>query len=232
LARTGRSPLSAKMPAPSVALSACEHVAVGILRALEERRLAPGQRLVETDLAAQFAVGRNAVREAMQQLAARGVVDLSRNRSPSIRMFTLDEVLEVLEVAEAMIVLLVGIAARNFRKRASRSIIRAAQDELADCERRPDHASFSQARRHFYRALLDVARNRELERLFSSIHMEIVYAQYQSASLRDIRYADYSAICETVIAGDVKGAEVIARRHVRRVRFAIAASERSRSAFR
>jgi DNA-binding FadR family transcriptional regulator len=69
-----------------------------------------------------------------------------------------------------------------------------------------------------YRALLDICGNRELDRLFSAIHMQIVYAQYQSPYLQDIRFADYRAICEAVIAGDVKTAEAVGVRHVKRVR--------------
>src|SRR3546814_8419132 len=49
-------------------------VFLGILRDLETGRMVPGQRLVETELASRHGVGRNAVREAMQHLAARGVV--------------------------------------------------------------------------------------------------------------------------------------------------------------
>src|SRR3546814_10533820 len=76
--------------------------------------MVPGQRIVETDLAVQFGVGRNAVREAMQQLAMRGVVDLSPNRSASIRKFDLHQTLEVLEVAGEMTSLAASIAARNY----------------------------------------------------------------------------------------------------------------------
>jgi DNA-binding GntR family transcriptional regulator len=46
---------------------------------LEDSSMVPDQRLVETELAARFGVGRNAVREAMQRLAVRSVIDLSRD---------------------------------------------------------------------------------------------------------------------------------------------------------
>src|SRR3546814_3335354 len=54
---------------------ATQRVYLGILQDLEKHRMVPGQRLVETELALHFGVGRNAVREAMQRLAVRGVVD-------------------------------------------------------------------------------------------------------------------------------------------------------------
>ena len=66
----------------------------GLLADLDHGRMVPGQRLVETDLAERFGVGRNAVREAMQRLAARGVVDLSRHRSPAIRRLDGEETME------------------------------------------------------------------------------------------------------------------------------------------
>ena len=50
----------------------------GIMRDLEDGRLVPGQILAETSLAGQYGVGRNAVREAMQQLAKQF---LTRERS-------------------------------------------------------------------------------------------------------------------------------------------------------
>ena len=58
----------------------------------------PGQRLVEVDLAAQFGVSRNSVREALQRLAAQGLVDLFRNKGAAIRTLSPQETLEVLDV--------------------------------------------------------------------------------------------------------------------------------------
>jgi DNA-binding GntR family transcriptional regulator len=199
-------------------VSASDRVSFGIMQALEQQRMVPGQRLIETDLVCQFGVGRNAVREAIQHLAARGIVHLSRNRSPAIRMLSLEEAMEVLEVAEALTGLLARGAARKFDHIVHRRKLNAVLGELANCEMTRDRDSFNRTRRHFYRALLDICGNRELDHLFAAIHMQIVYAQFQSPSLQAIRFADYRTICEAVIAGDVKTAEAAGARHVRRVR--------------
>jgi DNA-binding GntR family transcriptional regulator len=207
------------------ALGVSERVVSGILRALERQGLVPGQRLIETELAVQYGVGRNAVREAIQQLAARGIVDLSRNRSPSIRRLELEEALEVLEVAGVMTGLLARTAARQFDSRKHIKVIRAVTDELDASEKDlRDVELFNRARRHFYRALLEIAANRELRRLFLTIHMEIIYAQYRSPQLQQIRFADYRAICAAVTAGDVNAAAAAGKRHVRRVREVVRAS--------
>jgi DNA-binding GntR family transcriptional regulator len=204
--------------AAEVQPSASEQVAFGIIRRLDQHELVPGQRLIETDLALQFGVGRNAVREAIQQLAARGIVDLSRNRSPSIRQLTVQEALDVLDVAEAMTGLLTSLAAQKFDKKLHLAALTDVLRELDECEKSMDRAAFSRARRHFYRALLDICNNRELVRMFSAIHMQIVYLQFQSSLLQSVRFADYRAIVHEVIERNPKAAEREGRRHVNRVR--------------
>src|SRR5215212_3192469 len=84
----------------------------GIVNELEAQTLVPGQRLVEVDLASQFGVGRNSVREALQRLAAEGVVDLFRHKGAVIRSLTVKQTLDVLDVAERMMGLLARTAAR------------------------------------------------------------------------------------------------------------------------
>jgi DNA-binding GntR family transcriptional regulator len=193
-------------------------VSSALLRDLEMQRLAPGQRLIETDLALRFGVGRNAVREAIQWLAAKGVVDLSRNRSPSIRQLSLEEVLEVLEVAEAMNCLLARLAARNFDRSTHQAAYRQLLQELNTRGVALDAESFADIRRRFYRTLLETARNRELAHHFSSINMQIVYVQFPTLRLQAIRVEDYVAICKEVMAGRTGPAETAAKRHVKRVR--------------
>ncbi|AMN46955.1 hypothetical protein ACG33_07565 [Steroidobacter denitrificans] len=205
----------------SVPVSASERVSSGIMRDLEQQRLVPGQRLIETEIAQRFGVGRNAAREAIQRLAAMGIVDLSRNRSPSIRRLTLEETLDVLEVAEAMTALLARLAARNFDGLVHLPRMQAVLSEMSDCALSRDPDAFSRMRRRFYRALLDIAANGELDRHFGAMNMHIVYLQYRSSLLQDARFEDYRRICQAVITGDARSAEAAARQHVRRVRHLI-----------
>ena len=192
-----------------------------IMRDLEEGRLVPGQILAETGLAAHYGVGRNAVREAMQQLAARGVVDLSRNRSPMIRRLDQAETLEILAVASALTTLAAKAAALGYDPGQHAALAADTLHALAQADTIDEPGMFSRARRHFYRVLLRIGANRELQRLFPAISMHIIYAQYQSRQLRGIRLADYRAIMEAVTRGDQAGAQAAAQSHVDHVREAI-----------
>lgn len=193
----------------------------GLLADLDHGRMVPGQRLVETELAARFGAGRNAVREAIQRLAARGVVDLSRNRSPAIRQLDAAETMEVLTVAQAMTALVLGAAAARFDFAVHGAELDAAQAQLEAAASEDEVADFGRARRQLYRVLLDIGGNRELKRLFPAIGMHIIHAQYQSRQLRGIRLADYRAMIDAVRRGDMAQAETEGRRHVDHVRAVI-----------
>jgi len=201
--------------------NASQRVYRGIMRDLEEGRLVPGQILSETGLAGQYGVGRNAVREAVQHLAARGVVDLSRNRSPTIRRLDHAETLEILDVAGALTALAAQAAARRYDPVSHAALVAATLDSLVQADADDEPCAFSRARRHFYRVLLRIGENRELQRLFPAISMHIIYAQYQSPRLRGIRLADYRAIMDAVASGDLAAAAAAGRTHTDHVRSAI-----------
>lgn len=214
--------MNAELEAPnSDSEKASQRVYRGIMKDLEDGRLVPGQILAETNLAGRYVVGRNAVREAMQHLAARGVVDLSRNRSPTIRRLDTAETHEILDVASAMTALATRTAAIYYAPALHRDLVDSTMGMLAEADSIDEPGMFSRARRHFYRTLLLIGGNRELQRLFPAIGMHIIYAQYQSRHLRGIRLADYRDIMDAVVSRDLDRAEGAGRRHVGHVRNAV-----------
>ena len=106
--------------------SAADSVFFGILTGLEHQRFVPGQRLVEVDLAAQFGVGRNSVREALQRLVAEGIVETVRHKGAVIRALTIEDTMDVLDVAERMTGLLARSAARAVAAGAATQPLRNA----------------------------------------------------------------------------------------------------------
>lgn len=199
-------------------VSASDLVFFGIVNGLELQKYVPAQRLVEADLAAQFGVGRNSVREALQRLAAEGIVDLHRHKGAVIRSLSLQETLDVLDVAERMTGLLARAAAQGAASSGLKKILIDNLKALKTADAANDTAAFTKARRRFYRCLLDMGRNRELQRLFPTIQMPIVYAQYRLPALQELRIRDYGKIATAVRAGDPDAAEAAGASHVQHVR--------------
>lgn len=198
--------------------SASDTVFFGIVNALENQGLVPGQRLVEVDLASQFRVGRNSVREALRRLAAEGIVDLFRHRGAAVRLLTLKETMDVLDVAERMTGLLARTAARGLTDVEAGRALTAALKEIAHAGKAEDSDAFARARRHFYRALLVLSGSAELKRLFPAIQMPIVYAQHRLGGLQKLRVRDYRAIAKAVLDGTEHEADEAGMAHVRNVR--------------
>lgn len=198
--------------------SASDSVFSGITNGLVLQKFVPGQRLVEADLAIQFGVGRNSVREALQRLLAEGVVDIIRHKGAVIRSLTERETMDVLDVAERMMGLLARSAARGISNGRSSRELESALEQLIAANDGNDSTAFSNARRAFYRALLDTSGSRELRRLFPSIHMPIVYAQHRLTGLQNIRLRDYLVIGKAILIGDEVGADTAGATHVRNVR--------------
>ncbi|WP_313311633.1 GntR family transcriptional regulator [Pulveribacter sp.] len=209
------SPAAAASDTPS----ASDAIFYGVLNGLEAQRFVPGQRLVEVDLAQQFGVGRNSVREALQRLAADGIVDTFRHRGVAIKSLSVQQTRDVLDVAERMTGLLARSAARGIGQEGRPAdAIAAALEQLRTAEQEQDDEAFGRARRTFYRALLEASGSLELRRLFPSIQMPIVYAQHRFASLQKLRLRDYRQIGAAVMDGDQDAADAAGMQHVRNVR--------------
>ena len=198
--------------------SASDTVFFGIVSGLEAQRFVPGQRLVEGDLAAQFGVGRNSVREALQRLAAEGVVEIFRHRGAAVRSLSLSETMHVLDVAERMTGLLARTAARAVADGGSGVALAKSLESLRLADKAQDADAFARARRAFYRALLEIGGSGELRRLFPSIHMPVVYAQHRLTALQKLRLRDYREIGDAVLAADEVAADAAGMAHVRNVR--------------
>lgn len=77
--------------------TATDRVYQAIHRAILEHRLAPGTRLPEADVAAQFDVSRTVVRQALQRLAQDQIIALSHNRGARVPRPGLDDARHVFD---------------------------------------------------------------------------------------------------------------------------------------
>lgn len=83
--------------AASLRRTATERVYQGIYAAILERRLEPGTRLREEELATGFAVSRTVVRQALQRLAQDQVIELEHNRGARVPLLAREDAGHVFE---------------------------------------------------------------------------------------------------------------------------------------
>lgn len=142
--------------------------------AILQLRLAPGQRLVERDLAEQTGASRTCVRAALQHLRNEGLVERSPRGVLSVAAVSADEARQIYEVRAA----LESAMARQFVARAGADEQRAlaiAADQVEAAVRRRDPAAYVAALGEFYDVLLRGSGNQVAHRFLNMLHARITY---------------------------------------------------------
>ncbi|MEM7686201.1 MAG: GntR family transcriptional regulator [Paracoccaceae bacterium] len=184
-----------------------------ILEAIDRGDIAPGQRLVETDLAEKLGVSRTPVREALQRLEAQDVV---AREGRSLRVATLDhdqlgELYEVRGVVE-------GLAARLAARHAAPEEIEVLQ-QMVDADRAliGDAMGLALANRTFHRQLHRASHNRYLSQMLQG--MRRTMALMSSTTLATVERGtealdEHAEIVAAIAARDEMRAQAAAERHI------------------
>jgi len=90
--------LKALTDGPLVGRSTTESVADHLRSLILNRRLGPGERLVQGDLAEQLGVSRTPIREALHLLAAEGLVALSPYKGASVTVFSIEDLKDLYSI--------------------------------------------------------------------------------------------------------------------------------------
>lgn len=98
-------------------------------------RYTPGQRLDEVRLAERFNVSRTPIREALQQLAAVGLVEAASKRGMVVADVGLPQLVEMFEVMAE----LEGMCARLAARRITQDEAKALEDSLKACDEAAQH---------------------------------------------------------------------------------------------
>ena len=100
-------------------------------------RIDPGSELIQSELAKRFAVSRIPVRDALQLLAAMGLVTIAPNRGARVIQLTIEEVREVYELRILLECDCLGQAIPNMapddHKRIEHTLLKSNLDALGDC---------------------------------------------------------------------------------------------------
>jgi DNA-binding GntR family transcriptional regulator len=220
MARTALSEVSAPEPIDfdMNGASPRERVVRDVIRGLYEGRYRPGQRLVEAQLTATYGISRGPVREALNRLAASGIVVLTPERGAEVRLLSIHEAIDTLIVVQGLIGIAARLAATHIDKPGAAERMKAAVEALIQFDPASGEAEHAKLRGRFYAALTDTAGNSELSRVLPNVQIHLIRVQfYQVMRATDrTRKRDYRQIADAVLAGRPATAETIAKRHIGR----------------
>jgi DNA-binding GntR family transcriptional regulator len=200
-------------PSPVTRLTLAQQVRDLLVVDIVSGALAPGERLVETKLAARFGVSQAPVREALRELEAMRMVETRPRRGTFVRHFvqqTLREsyvVRAALEETATRLAMLAGtmpLPALRDAVAAMRAASRAGDDEAA-----------AKASVAFHRHIIEAAHNELLRLSWEALQIEARTAVTMVAAevnLKDI-VRDHADLLSSIESGDLETACRHARDH-------------------
>lgn len=181
----------------------------------------PGERLVEATLAAEFAVGRGSIREALRRLEANRYVSFAPNRGAMVASPDADQIADMLRIREVN----TGLAARAAAERIDehqdhRSAARELLETIEDEREHGTPGNHRPCNESFHARVLDLAGIDGLAEILERIDIPMLHEAYCRELTREEwldNLDDHHDIVRAILAGDGEAAELIARRHVRRM---------------
>ncbi len=211
-------PASAPAPAPrEVRRHSVRGQILDALRAaLVDGELIPGEVYSAPLLGERFGVSATPVREAMQQLAVEGAVEVVPNRGFRVARRTpreLAELAEIRSLIEVPVMLRLARTVPAVRWAALRPLAEATAAAAAI----GDRANYAEADRAFHRAVLALAGNQQLVMVADDLHRR---SQWPLTSAPVTRRADlladaaeHLALLEALIARDLAVVQSLVREH-------------------
>ncbi len=150
--------------------------------------LAPGIKVPERDLCAQFGVSRTPLREALKVLASDGLVRLEPNRGAWVTTVTVSEVNEVFPVLGALDAISGELACEHITD-AEIDEIRALHSQMIESYERRDLDSYFSINQKIHHAILLAARNDTLTTSCQALSLRMQRARYL-ANMTEGRWYD------------------------------------------
>lgn len=199
----------------SVRRTVAERIREDILRGV----FPPGERLIELQLSQRYDVGRAAIRSALVELDAQGLVTRETNRGATVRRISVAEAVEITEARAA----LESLVARRAAERATdadRAELQTMFDEMTEAVEHDDKREYSALNRRLHAALPRIARHRVADDLIHNLRNRAVHQQFQLSVMPGRAaesLAQHGAIVTAVVDGNARAAEKAMRDHLESV---------------
>jgi DNA-binding GntR family transcriptional regulator len=188
-------------------------------RAIVEGSMRPNQRLVETQLCAEFSCSRSPLREAIRMLAAEGLVTITPRKGARVAVLTPKTLRDVFEVR----VMLEGLAARlaaEHRSEADVAELRELSARMRQVVADGEPNTFFELNNVFHEALARIGGNAYLaslqetaaNRTFLPLFMFLSDSEHLSAAV-----AAHEEIVGAIERADSVDAEQCMWRHIRQI---------------
>lgn len=189
--------------------------------AIRHADLQPGYPLAESHLSRLLGISRTPVREALQQLAQEGLVQIIPGRAITVAAHSVQEVLNVVHMRSLLEPELVRLVTDAISEESVKTLWQA----LADMENaidRDDQEAWSIADSRYHETIGNACPNDLLGEMTLQMRNRVHYLANIDSQTNPARLAactrEHREIVEAVAARDARAAEAAMRRHIDRLR--------------
>lgn len=192
-----------------------DKIVASVTAAIVERRLMPGTKLVEQQIADIFKVSRTVVRQALNQLSRDKLVTLEPARGAFVREPSVEEARQVYEVRT----LLEGAMLRELAERITEAQIARLRQHLADeaaAIARTDVSGRTRLLSDFHSLLAGMLGNEVLAEMLSDLlsRCSLIALMFQSSHSAEESSGEHVAIVEALARRDGEAAVALLREHL------------------
>ena len=191
-------------------------VAARLRRDILAGEYAPGERLVELQLADRYGAGRAAIRAAFVELTTEGLVDKETNRGATVRQISIDEAVQITEARAALESLIAAAAARNATE-GERAELAQLEADMRSAVSQQRFLDYSDLNGTLHRRIREVGRHTVAGELVAMLRNRSARHQY-SLALMPGRPAEsleqHAAIIRAIVRGDEFGAAAAMQAHL------------------
>jgi DNA-binding GntR family transcriptional regulator len=183
---------------------------------LAEGRIAPGTRLEEAALCKRFGTSRTPVREAVRQLAARGLVEIRPRKGAFAVQLTVDRLAQVFETMGFMEAACAALAARRHTAE-DRQALASAHEECVRAAEAEDPDRFYAANNRLHECIYRASHNAHLEGQTLELRDKVEF--YRRAAtfhpgLMALSIREHATVIEAILAMDEPLAAARMRQHL------------------
>lgn len=182
-------------------------------------KLPPGQKLEELVLAERFQVSRTPIREALRELAARGLIDLQPRKGGIVRSIGLSDLSDMLEAMVELEALCCRISAERMSA-VQKKQLQMLQQQSEDCVARGDEAGYLELNHQFHQLIGAGAQNRTLTGVLDSLRERLApfrAAQRKVERRLSVSHDEHQAVIAAIVASNAEASYEAMRNHTARL---------------
>ncbi|AHB05850.1 MULTISPECIES: GntR family transcriptional regulator [Pandoraea] len=200
-----------------------ETIAARICRVLTgeiiDGRLPPGQKLEEVALAERFKASRTPIREALRELNARGLIELTPHKGGVVASISVDDLSDMLEAMCELDALCCRLSAQRMSAMQKKQL-EMIHIQSKQCMDAGDEAGYLALNREFHQLLSAGTQNKTLMALIDSHRERLAPFRAAQSDVEErftVSFDEHERVVQAVLASDAEGAYNAMRSHTARL---------------